>query len=540
MEVRNSGMHRMPTRLRRGLLAVGAAVSMAFGAAHAAEQPNIVVIWGDDIGQSDISAYSHGLMGFQTPNIDRLAKEGMMFTDYYAEQSCTAGRAAFITGQSVFRTGMSKVGMPGAKEGLSEKDPTIATLLKARGYATGQFGKNHLGDRNEFLPTVHGFDEFYGNLYHLNAEEEPELPDYPKDPAFRTKFGPRGVMDCKASDRDDPTVDPRFGKVGKQVCTDTGPLTKKRMETIDDDIANRAAAFIEAQHKAGKPMFVWVNFTHMHLRTHPKPASVGQSGRWQSVYHDVMIDHDKNVGSVLKKLDDLGIAGNTIVMYGTDNGPHMNTWPDGAMTPFRNEKNSNWEGAYRVPAIVRWPGKIKAGSVSNEIMSHLDWLPTLLAAAGDPDVTDKLLKGYKAGETTYKVHLDGYNALPYLTGKETKSPRDSFFYFSDDGDLTGLRYDNWKLVFMEQRERGTLQIWFEPYTVLRAPKLFNLRTDPYERADVTSNTYWDWYFDHAFLIVPAQSYVANFLATFKEYPPRQKAASFSLEKVLDQLQHATR
>ncbi|MFO1302083.1 MAG: arylsulfatase [Burkholderiales bacterium] len=537
MELQSSGMHCIPKRLRAGLLAVGAAVSIAYGAAHAADRPNIVVIWGDDIGQSNISAYSHGLMGYQTPNIDRLAREGMMFTDYYAEQSCTAGRAAFITGQSVFRTGMSKVGMPGAKEGLSDKDPTIATLLKARGYATGQFGKNHLGDRNEFLPTVHGFDEFYGNLYHLNAEEEPELPDYPKDPAFRAKFGPRGVMDCKASDKDDPTVDPRFGKVGKQVCTDTGPLTKKRMETIDDDVASRAAAFIEAQYKAGKPMFVWVNFTHMHLRTHPKPESIGQSGRWQSVYHDTMIDHDKNVGSVLKKLDELGIAENTIVMYGTDNGPHMNTWPDGAMTPFRSEKNTNWEGAFRVPAIVRWPGKIKAGSVSNEIMAHLDWFPTLLAAAGDPDVTERLLKGYTIGETTYKVHLDGYNALPYLTGKEAKSPRDSFFYFSDDGDLTGLRFDNWKLVFMEQKTPGTLDIWFEPFTTLRAPKLFNLRTDPYERADITSNTYWDWYFDHAFLIVPAQSYVANFLATFKEYPPRQKAASFNLDKVLDNLQH---
>jgi arylsulfatase len=414
--------------------------------------------------------------------------------------------------------------MPGAKEGLSAKDPTIANLLKAQGYATGQFGKNHLGDRDEFLPTAHGFDEFYGNLYHLNAEEEPEQADYPKDPEFRKKFGPRGVIHSFAMPD------------GTQKIEDTGPLTKKRMETIDDDIAARAAQFIEKQYKAGNPMFVWVNFTHMHFRTHPKPESIGQSGRWQSEYHDAMIDHDKNVGTVLQKLDELGIADNTIVMYGTDNGPHMNTWPDGGMTPFRNEKNSNWEGAYRVPAMVRWPGKIKAGSVSNEIMSHMDWMPTLLAAAGDPNVTSKLLKGYKAGKTTYKVHLDGYNFLPYLTGKEPKGPRDSFFYFSDDGDLTGLRYDNWKVVFMEQRQRGTLQIWFEPYTLLRAPKLFNLRMDPYERADVTSNTYWDWYIDHVFLMLPAQSYVANFLGTFKEYPPRQKAGSFSLEKVLDQLQ----
>ena len=497
---------------------------MATGAVAESKKPNIVIIWGDDIGQTNVSAYSKGVMGYRTPNIDRVANEGMIFTDYYAEQSCTAGRSAFITGQSVFRTGLSKVGMPGAKEGLSAKDPTIATLLKAQGYATGQFGKNHLGDRDEHLPTAHGFDEFYGNLYHLNAEEEPEQADYPKDPEFRKKFGPRGVIHSFAMPN------------GTQKIEDTGPLTKKRMETIDDDIAARAAEFIDKQHKAGKPMFVWVNFTHMHFRTHPKPESIGQSGRWQSEYHDAMIDHDKNVGTVLQKLDELGIADNTIVMYGTDNGPHMNTWPDAGMTPFRNEKNSNWEGAYRVPAMVRWPGKIKPGMVSNEIMSHMDWLPTLLAAAGDQNVTSKLLKGYKVGKTTYNVHLDGYNFLPYLTGQTKKGPRESFFYFSDDGDLTGLRYDNWKLVFMEQRQRGTLQIWFEPYTLLRGPKLFNLRLDPYERADVTSNTYWDWYIDHAYLLVPAQSYVANFLATFKKYPPRQKAASFSLEKVLDQLQ----
>jgi arylsulfatase A-like enzyme len=502
------------------------------------KKPNIVVIWGDDIGITDISAYSKGLMGYRTPNIDRIANAGMIFTDYYGEQSCTAGRSAFITGQSVFRTGLSKVGLPGAKEGLSAKDPTVAQLLKPLGYATGQFGKNHLGDRNDMLPTVHGFDEFYGNLYHLNAEEEPEQPDYPKDPAFRQKFGPRGVLHCFATDKTDTTVDPRFGETGKQKCEDTGPLTKKRMETIDDDIAARAAAFIEKEHKAGKPMFVWVNFTHMHFRTHPKPDSIGQSGRWQGEYHDVMIDHDKNVGTVLDMLDKLGIADNTIVMYGTDNGPHMNTWPDAAMTPFRNEKNSNWEGAYRVPAMVRWPGHIKAGSVSNDIMSHLDWMPTLLAAAGDPDVMSKLLKGDKVGTTTYKVHLDGYNFLPYLTGQEKEGPRESFFYFSDDGDLTGLRYDNWKLVFMEQRMPGTLAIWLEPYTHLRAPLMFNLRMDPYERADITSNTYWDWYIDHAFLLVPAQAYVANFLGTFKEYPPRMKAASFSLDKVLAQLQRA--
>jgi len=509
------------------------------GQAQAAEpqtsKPNIVIIWGDDIGQSDISAYSHGLMGFKTPNIDRVAKEGVMFTDYYAEQSCTAGRASFITGQSGLRTGLTKVGLPGATLGLQKEDPTIAELLKPLGYATGQFGKNHLGDRNEFLPTVHGFDEFFGNLYHLNAEEEPELPDYPKDPAFKAKYGPRGVMDCKATDVDDPTVDPRFGKVGKQACTDTGPLTKKRMETIDDDIADRAVDFIKREAEADKPFFVWVNFTHMHFRTHPKPESVGQSGRWQSPYHDVMIDHDKNVGTILDALDELGIADNTFVMYSTDNGPHMNSWPDAAMTPFRNEKNSNWEGAYRVPAMFRWPGKIKPDQVSNGIVSHLDMLPTILAIAGDPDVKDKLLKGDTVGDMTYKVHLDGDNLVPYLTGEEDKSPRESFFYVNDDQQLTGLRYDNWKLVFMEQRAPGTLLVWANPFTSLRVPKIYNLRTDPYERADITSNTYYDWVLDHVFLIVPAQDYVGNFLATLKDYPPRQKAASFNLDEVMKQM-----
>jgi arylsulfatase A-like enzyme len=428
--------------------------------AQAAEdkKPNIVIIWGDDIGQSNVSAYTKGMMGYTTPNIDRVANEGVIFTDYYAEQSCTAGRSAFITGQSVFRTGLSKVGMPGADIGLSKKDPTIAELLKAQGYATGQFGKNHLGDKDEFLPTNHGFDEFYGNLYHLNAEEEPELPDYPKEsdfPEFRKNFGPRGVIHSFAD-----------GKI-----EDTGPLTKKRMETIDDDTAARAAEFIEKQAKAGKPMFVWVNFTHMHFRTHTKPESLGQAGRWQSPYHDAMIDHDKNVGTVLNKIDELGIADNTIVMYSTDNGPHMNSWPDAGMTAFRSEKNTNWEGAYRVPAMVRWPGKIKPGSVSNDIVSHLDWAPTLLAAAGVPDVKEKLLKGYKADGKNFKVHLDGYNLVPYLTGQEAKSPRQEFFYFSDDGDLTGLRYDNWKVVFAQQRSEGTLAIWGEPFVKTRIPWL---------------------------------------------------------------------
>lgn len=502
------------------------------------KKPNICIIWGDDIGQSNVSAYSHGLMGYKTPNIDRVAKEGMMFTDYYAEQSCTAGRASFITGQHGLRTGMTKVGLPGATLGLQKEDPTIAELLKPLGYATGQFGKNHLGDRNEFLPTVHGFDEFFGNLYHLNAEEEPEHVDYPKDPAFRAKYGPRGVLHCKASDTDDPTVDPRFGKVGKQTIKDTGPLTRKRMETIDDDTAKLAADFIQRQVKAGKPFFVWVNFTHMHFRTHVKPESRGQSGHWMSEYADAMIDHDKNVGTVLKALDDAGIADNTFVMYSTDNGPHMNTWPDGAMTPFRNEKNSNWEGAYRVPAMVRWPGKIKPGTVSNQMVGHHDWLPTLLAIAGDPDITQKLLKGLQIGDMTYRVHLDGYNLVPYLTGQTDKSPRNSFIYCNDDQQVDALRYDNWKLVFMEQRAPGTLRVWAEPFTSLRLPKIYNLRLDPYERADITSNTYYDWMIDRAYLLVPAQDYIGKFLMTFKDYPQRQKAASFNLDEVMEKLKQS--
>jgi arylsulfatase len=507
-------------------------------AAKAEGQPNIVVIWGDDIGISNLSTYSEGLMGYSTPNIDRIAREGMKFTDYYAEQSCTAGRSAFITGQSVFRTGLSKVGLPGAKQGLSDQDPTIAELLKGQGYATGQFGKNHLGDRNEFLPTVHGFDEFYGNLYHLNAEEEPEEHDYPKDPAFKAKYGPRGVMDCKASTEDDPTDDPRFGKVGKQVCKDTGALTRERMVTIDDDIAARAQDFIRRQTDGEKPFFVWVNFTHMHLWTHTKPESVGQAGEFQSQYHDTMIDHDKNVGSILDELDELGIAENTIVIYGTDNGPHMNAWPDSAMTPFRSEKNTGWEGGFRVPFMVRWPDKIQAGTVSNAIMSNLDWSPTLLAAAGAPNVKEKLLEGYEAAGKTFKVHLDGYNFLPYLTGQETTSPRMEYFYFSDDGDLLALRYGNWKVQFKVQDEPGTMRIWQREFENLRLPYLFNLKTDPYERATITSNTYWDWYIRHVFLLVPAQDKVAAFLSTFEEYPPRQKAASFTVDQVLQTLQKA--
>lgn len=491
------------------------------------DKPNILIIFGDDIGQSNLSCYSNGLMGYRTPNIDRVAAEGVLFTDYYAEQSCTAGRAAFITGQNPYRTGLTKVGLPGAELGLQPQDPTIATALKAHGYATGQFGKNHLGDRDEHLPTMHGFDEFFGNLYHLNAEEEPELPDYPKDPEFRKKFGPRGVLHTWANGD------------GTQRVEDTGPLTKKRMETCDDEFRDAAVDFIQRQHEAGTPFFVWFNTTHMHFRTHTDPGSVGRAGRWQSRYHDTMLDHDDTVGSMLDLLDELGIAENTIVMYSTDNGPHMNSWPDAGMTPFRNEKNSNWEGAYRVPALVRWPGHIPAGSVLNGIVSHADWFVTLLSAAGVPDIAERLKTGTELNGTTYKVHLDGYDQLPYITGQTDESPRTHFFYVSDDGDLTALRFDNWKFVFLEQRCVGTLQIWAEPYVELRVPKLFNLRTDPYERADVTSNTYYDWMLDHVFLFVPAQAYVATMLETLVEFPQRQKSASFSLDQVMAKLQDAT-
>jgi arylsulfatase A-like enzyme len=463
----------------------------------------------------------------------------MRFTDSYGEQSCTAGRSSFITGQSVYRTGLSKVGMPGVDVGLQAEDPTIAELLKPLGYATGQFGKNHLGDKNEFLPTVHGFDEFFGNLYHLNAEEEPELPDYPSPeefPAFRTRFGPRGVLHCWATEEDDDTVDGRFGRVGRQRIEDTGPLTKKRMETIDDETVAAAVDFMGRTHAAGTPFFVWMNTTHMHLRTHTKPESLGQAGRFQSPYHDTMIDHDRHVGLLLDRLDELGIGDDTIVIYSTDNGPHMNSWPDGAMTPFRNEKNSNWEGAFRIPEVIRWPGRIPAGAVSNEIVQHHDWLPTLLAAAGEPDIVEKCRTGHVVGDRTYRVHIDGYDLLPYLTGKEETSPRKGLIYFSDDGDVLALRFDNWKAVFMEQRVTGTLGVWFEPFVPLRIPKLFNLRTDPYERADITSNTYYDWYMDHAFLILAAQALMVDFLATFTEFPPRQKAASFTIDQTVAKLE----
>ena len=481
------------------------------------EKPNILVIWGDDIGQSNISAYTMGVMGYRTPNIDRVAKEGMIFTDYYGEQSCTAGRSSFITGQSVLRTGLSKVGLPGAKEGMRAEDPTIAELLKPHGYVTGQFGKNHLGDRDDMLPSNHGFDEFFGNLYHLNAEEEPENEDYPKDAEFRKKFGPRGVIDSKAD-----------GEI-----KDTGPLTKKRMETVDDETVARAIDFIDRAHKAEKPFFVWWNGTRMHFRTHVKEELRGISG--QDEYADGMVEHDRHVGLLLDKVDELGIADNTIVFYSTDNGPHMNTWPDAAMTPFRSEKNTNWEGGWRVPAAVRWPGKIKAGAVSNAIMHHMDWLPTFLAIAGDGEIKEKLLKGHKAGDKTFNVHLDGYNTLAYLKGEEKDTPRKELFYFTDDGELSALRYQDWKIVFLEQRQKGTLKLWANPFTALRMPLIFNLRRDPYERAQLTSNTYYDWLIDRAYLLVPAQAYVGKFLQTFTKYPPRQEPASFNLDKVMKKL-----
>ncbi len=502
-------------------------------------KPNILVIFGDDVGQANISTFTKGLMGYRTPNIDRLADEGMLFTDYYAEQSCTAGRSSFITGQCVFRTGLSKVGLPAAPVGLHAEDPTIAELLKPLSYATGQFGKNHLGDRNEYLPTVHGFDEFFGNLYHLNAEEEPEHFNYPPEPKFRQTFGPRGVLRCTASETDDPTVDPRFGRVGRQKIEDTGPLTRKRMETIDDETSAAAADFIERQVRAGKPFFCWYNSTRMHFRTHVRPEHRSPGGATAlTEYADGMIEHDATVGLLLKKLDELGVADNTIVIYTTDNGPHANTWPDGATTPFRSEKNTNWEGAFRVPCFIRWPGHIKPASVSNEIVSGLDWLPTLLAAAGAADVKEKLLAGHAAGGRTYKVHLDGYNLLPYLTGREPASPRREFLYFSDDCDLLALRYENWKFAFAIQRMEGTLGVWAEPFTRLRLSRLFDLRADPYERADITSNTYYEWQLEHAFLVVPSQAYVVKFIETFKEFPPRQKPASFGIDQALETLQQS--
>jgi arylsulfatase len=489
----------------------------------ATSKPNILVLWGDDVGWWNISYNNRGQMGYRTPNIDRVANEGVAFTDYYGQQSCTAGRAAFITGQNPIRTGLTKVGMPGATVGLQKEDPTIAELLKPLGYATGQFGKNHLGDKDEFLPTMHGFDEFFGNLYHLNAEEEPEDEDYPTDSAFKKRYGPRGVLHSWAN-----------GASGQKV-EDTGPLTRRRMETIDEEVTGKALDFIDRSTKAGKPFFVWYNTTAMHFRTHRAEKHKGKSG--QGFYNDVMVAHDENIGRMLDKLDELGIADDTIVLYSTDNGPHFNAWPDGGITPFRDEKNTNWEGAWRVPAFVRWPGRFKPGTVLNGIVSHQDWLPTLLAAAGQPDVKERLLGGLQAGSKTFRVHLDGHDMLSYLSGETQKCPRDGFFYISDDGDIMAVRMGDWKVVLLEQRARQ-LMCWLEPPVKLRAPKLFNLRRDPFERADQSSNTYWDWYIQHAYAIYAMQGMVADQIEAFKKFPPRQKPAAFNLDEVLRTVQEA--
>jgi arylsulfatase len=498
-------------------LFVGLAVFAFAMPASAQERPNILVIWGDDIGWFNISAYNDGMMGYRTPNIDRIADEGIRFTDAYGENSCTAGRAAFITGQSPFRTGLLKVGLPGAPEGMNEQDPTIATLLKDMGYRTGQFGKNHLGDRDEHLPSNHGFDEFFGNLYHLNAEEEPENPDYPQDPAFRERFGPRGVMHSYADGR----------------IEDTGPLTRKRMETVDGEFMEAAVRFIRDADSQDEPFFVWFNTTRMHIWTHLKSESEGVTG--QGVFADGMVEHDGHVGQLLDLLDELGITENTIVMYSTDNGAEVMSWPDGGTTIFKGEKNTTWEGGFRVPMVVRWPGRIAPRQVSNEIISLQDWMPTLLAAVGNPNIKEELLAGKSVGGETYKVHLDGYNFLPYFTGQVDEGPRREMFYFTDDGSLSALRYNDWKLNFTVQRAHG-VGVWSEPFVPLRLPLIQNLRMDPFERAQEESMLFDKWGIDRVFVLVPAQAFVGNFLRTFQEFPPRQKPGSFSLDRVLEELQ----
>ena len=512
------------------------------------DKPNILVIFGDDIGVTNLSCYSDGLMGYETPNIDRLAKEGLRFLHYYGEQSCTAGRAAFLTGQHGIRSGLTKVGFPGAPMGMSQLDPSVGGLLKNLGYATGQFGKNHVGDRNETLPTVNGFDEFFGNLYHLNAEEEPELPNYPKDPAYRAKFGPRGVLKCKATDKDDPTADPRFGKIGKQTIEDTGALTKKRMETIDDETSAAAIDYMKRQHAAGKPFFCWFNSTRMHLRTHVRVEHRGRYKHGDCEYIDGMLEHDDTIGTLLKALDDMKIADDTIVVYTSDNGPHMNTWPDGAMTHFRSEKDTNWEGAFRVPCLVRWPTVIKAGTVTNELMSHNDWIPTLCAIAGEPDIVGKLKKGYRANGKNYKVHLDGYDQSSFLrsvsgtaaNNNGAKSARNTFFYTDDDGLLVAMRHGDYKYTYAEQRKQGTLGVWAEPFTQLRFQKIFNLFQDPFERADITSNTFWDWNLNQVGAVYGAMDEVFKFAATFKDFPPRSYPPSFVPTTIMEQTIHSLR
>jgi len=493
-------------------LALGLALA---GSAHGqGKKPNIVVIWGDDIGQFNISAYNMGMMGYKTPNIDRLAKEGALFTDWYGQQSCTAGRAAFITGQAPIRTGLTKVGLPGAPEGMRKEDPTIATLLRAQGYMTGQFGKNHLGDRDEMLPSAHGFDEFFGNLYHLNAEEEPENPDYPKGEEFKKNFSPRGVIHSFADGR----------------ITDTGPLTKKRMETIDMEVNAKALEFMERAAKADKPFFLWWNSTRMHIFTHLKAESEGKTGL--GIYADGMVEHDGHVGEVLDKIKELGLEDNTIVMYSSDNGAESFTWPDGGTTMFRGEKNTQWEGGYRVPTLIRWPGTIKPGTIVNEIGAHEDMLATLVSAAGDKTVKEDLLKGRKIGTQTYKVHLDGYDLAPALKG-EAEWPRSEFIYWTDDGSVAALRYKNWKVTFLEQEAEG-LKVWQNPFTELRAPKIANLRMDPFERAEhENAMGFQRWYMERMFVIAPAGAYVGRWLQSFKEFPPRQKPGSFNLDRVME-------
>jgi len=509
--------------LKKYTLLILAALALAPTWAFAqTKKPNILVVWGDDIGTWNISHNNRGMMGYKTPNIDRIAGEGVAFTDYYAQQSCTAGRAAFLGGNVPVRTGMTKVGLPGAKEGWQKTDVTIATVMKSLGYATGQFGKNHQGDRDEHLPTMHGWDEFLGNLYHLNAEEEPENRDYPKNPEFRKKFGPRGVIHSWAQ------------KDGTQKIEDTGPLTKKRMETIDDETSERAIAFIREQEKAGKPWFVWWNGTRMHFRTHVKKEHTGISGPDGDEYQDGMVEHDMHIGKFLKLLDELKIADNTIVFYSTDNGPHFNTWPDAGNTPFRSEKNSNWEGAYRVPAFIRWPGHFPAGTTLNGIVAHEDWLPTFAAAAGSTDIKDKLKNGVELNGRKYRNYIDGYNQVDYLSGKTKESPRHEFMYVNDDGQVVAIRYDAWKVVFLENRGVG-LGVWREPFTELRTPLLFNLRRDPFEKAQHNANVYDDWFLSRAFVVVPLQGLAAKFLQSMKDYPPSQTPGSFNLKKIEEQL-----
>jgi arylsulfatase A-like enzyme len=518
------------------LVAVASLFPIASFAQAGSQKPNIIMIMGDDVGMWNLSAYHQGMMGGSTPNIDRIAKEGARFTDYYAQQSCTAGRAAFILGQTPFRTGLLKVGMPAAKQGLQDKDPTIAELLKPFGYATAQIGKNHLGDRNEYLPTLHGFDEFYGILYHLNAMEEPYLETYPKDPKFHAMFGPRNIVDTKATTRDDPTTDPRWGRIGKQTIVDGGPLpphpnmdarAKFNMENVDEELVRRSLDFIDRSVKAGKPFFLWHNATRMHVWTHLSPKWQGKSG--YGLYADGMMELDWEVGEILKKVDDLKIADNTIVLFTSDNGAEIFSWPDGGNHPFRGEKGTTFEGGFRVPMVAKWPGVIKPGSIITQIFASEDWLPTLVAGAGDSDIKDKLLKGYKVGDKTFKTHLDGYNFVPYFKGEVAEGPRHEFFYFSDNADLMALRYNDWKVAF--KTIQGNLFTGKEDST--NVPWVTNLRMDPWERYQSESDMYTRWWGDQLWTLVPSVAIVGQFLQSFKEYPPSQVSGSNSVTRFLE-------